>query len=179
VTKHRHLTDEHEAALVADIDASAARLGALVEPITSSTDLPTLRRHCRSIFEDNRVFAIVLPRARLVAGADTAGAAAAKLTDVAAKLADAIDRAEAANHDVTQARQDLAAMEAAIASGAATAAGVPAGVLGLTPADWNADHQVLTPARQSLRDARSDLKQARELARKIRQELKPTRSPAA
>jgi len=168
-----HVTDDHEAALAADLDRTAARLRELAEAIKADTELAALRDHCRSIFEDNRVFALVLPRVRLVVGADTATDAGAKLGDIAARLADAIAKAEAAGRDVTQAKLDLDLMKAHIASGTASAGTVPGAVLGLTPADWNADHEVLTPARQSLRSARADLEVARDLARKIRNELKP------
>jgi hypothetical protein len=170
---NEHVTDDHDAALTADIDQTAARLRVLADEISADTDLATLRDHCRSIFEDNRVFALVLPRVRLVAGSDVAIDAGAKLREVAAKLADAIDRAEAAGQDVSQAKLDLDMMRAHIASGVAAAGTVPGAVLGLTPADWNADHEVLTPARQSLRAARANLKVARDLAHKIRTELQP------
>jgi len=170
---NEHVTDDHQAALVADIDQTAARLGDLATLIKADTDLATLKDHCRSIFEDNRVFALVLPRVRLVAGADTATDAGAKLRDVAAKLADAIAKAQAAGQDVRQAKLDLDMMKAHIASGVESAGTVPGAVLGLTPADWNANHEVLTPARQSLRSARADLKVARDLGLKIRNELRP------
>ena len=176
VAANRHVTDDHRAALTADIEETAARLRVLADAIKTDTDLAALREHCRSIFEDNRVFALVLPRARLVVGADTATDAGARLRDVAGKLSEAIDRAEAAGQDVTQAKMDLHAMRAAIASGVASAGTVPGAVLGLTPADWNADHEVLTPARQSLRSARADLRVARDLAHKIRNELRPAAS---
>ena len=176
IAADKHVTDDHETALLANIAETAVRLRDLAVLIKADTGLATLRDHCRSIFEDNRVFALVLPRARLVVGADTATDAAARLRDVAGKLSDAIDRAEAANQDVTQAKIDLNAMKAAIASGVVSAGTVPGAVLGLNPADWNADHEVLTPARQSLRSARADLKVARDLARKIRAELRPTGS---
>ena len=173
---HEHVTDDHEAALTADLDETAARLRVLAEEIKADTDLAALRDHCRSIFEDNRVFALVLPRVRLVAGADTATDAGARLRDVAGRLADAIEAAEAAGADVTQAKLDLDLMKAHIASGVASAGTVAGAVLGLTPADWNADHEVLTPARQALRSARADLKVARDLAQKIRNELRPPAS---
>jgi hypothetical protein len=173
---HEHVTDDHEAALAADLEETAARLRVLADEIKADTALAALRDHCRSIFEDNRVFALVLPRVRLVVGADTATDAGAKLRDVAGRLADGIEAAEAAGADVAQAKLDLDLMQAHIASGVASAGSVPGAVLGLTPADWNADHDVLTPARQSLRSARADLKVARDLAQKIRGELRP---PAA
>ena len=170
---NEHVTDDHAGALVADLDETAARLRVLAEQIKADTDLAALRDHCHSIFEDNRVFALVLPRVRLVVGADTANDAGAKLRDVAGKLADAIARAEATGQDVAQAKADLNQMKAYIASGVASAGSVFGAVMGLTPADWNADHDVLTPAHQSLRSARADLRVARDLAQKIRTELKP------
>ena len=169
VSDNQHVTDDHQAALLADIDETVARLRVLADLIKADTDLATMKEHCRSIFEDNRVFALVLPRGRLVVGADTASDAGAKLGDVAARLADASTAAESAGRDVAQAKLDLDMMKA----GVAAAGSVAPAVLGLTPADWNADHEVLTPARQSLRLARADLKVARDLALKIRNELKP------
>jgi hypothetical protein len=174
VTGNGHVTDGDGAALVSNIDETTARLNVLAGEIKADTDLAALRDHCRSIFEDNRVFALVLPRTRLVVGADTAVDAGGKLSDVAGKLADAIKAAEAAGQDVHQAKLDLDMMKAQIASGVAAAGSIPGSVLGLTPADWNANHQVLTPAHQSLREARTDLKVARDLAYKIRHELRPT-----
>ncbi|MDQ1500453.1 MAG: hypothetical protein QOI86_3793 [Actinomycetota bacterium] len=173
VTANGHATHDHETALTSNIDDTTARLRTLADAIKGDSDPAALRNDCRSIFEDNRVFALVLPRTRLVVGADTATDAGAKLGDVAGKLGDAIAKAEAAGQDVTQAKVDLDALKAATASGVAAAGTVPGAVLGLTPADWNANHEVLTPARQSLRAARTDLKVARDLAVKIRNELKP------
>jgi len=168
-----HVTDDHQAALETDIDRTAVRLRELATLIKADTDFAALRDHCRSIFEDNRVFALVLPRVRLVVGSDVATDAGAALRDIAAKLADAIAKADAAGQDVRQAKLDLDVMKAHIASGVASAGTIPGAVLSLTPADWNANHEVLTPAHQSLRSARADLKVARDLAQKIRSELKP------
>lgn len=177
LARHEHVTDDHEVALTADLDGTAARLRVLADAITADTELAGMRDHCRSIFEDNRVFALVLPRARLVAGADTATDAGAKLGDVAGKLAEAVEAAKAAGDDVTQAERDLDLMKAHIASGVASAGTVAGAVLDLTPADWNANHEVLTPARQSLRSARADLKVARDLAQNIRNQLQPSTTP--
>ncbi|MDQ1568234.1 MAG: hypothetical protein QOF96_3114, partial [Actinomycetota bacterium] len=174
----QHVTDDHQAALTTNIDETTARLRTLADEIKAATDLVTLRDHCRSIFEDNRVFALVLPRTRLVVGADTATDAGATLHDVAGKLADAIAKEEAAGRDTSQAKADLDAMKAQIASATAAAGTVPGAVLGLTPADWNANHDVLQPARQSLRVARADLKVARDLAVKIRHELVTPAQPS-
>jgi hypothetical protein len=173
LTSARQVSADHRAALTALIDDTATRLQTLRGEITADTEIGTLRPHCRSTFGDLRVFALVLPRTRLVVASDYAGALADKLEVVAGKLNAAIAEAEAAGRDVTQARADLQAMKAKIASSRTSAASVPGAVLGLTAADWNANHKVLRPARQSLQSARSDLRSARELARNIRDELKP------
>lgn len=167
-----HVTDDHEATLSAILTDTGDSLTALGGEIAADTDAEALKAHCRSIFEDHRVFALVLPRTRLVVGSDVAGVAGGRFEQVADRIEQAIDEAEAAGKDVTQARADLEAMRAEIDSAQTTAAGVPGGILDLTPADWNADHEVLTPAREAMRSVRGDLRSARELARGIVAALK-------
>src|SRR5437763_16285973 len=65
VTGDRHLTGDHRSALVTNIDETTARLQTLQGEIKADSDLAALRDHCRSIFQDNRVLALVLPRTRL------------------------------------------------------------------------------------------------------------------
>ncbi len=168
----KHVTDEHESTLAGIIDDTSARLTALDAEIAADTDAEALKSHCKSIFEDHRVFALVLPRTRLVVAADTAVAGADRLDQIADRVEQAIDKAEANGQDVTQARADLEAMRAKVDSARETASGVPDSILDLTPADWNTDHEVLTDAREDLRSARGDLKDARELARGIVSGLK-------
>jgi hypothetical protein len=166
------VTDDHRTALTAIIDGTTTKLQTLRGEVAADTEVAALRGHCRSVFADSRVFALVLPRTRLVVASDLSAALAGKLDDVAGKLAGALAAAEAAGRDVTQAKADLEAMKAKTASGRTSAASVPGAVLGLTPADWNANHDVLVPARQSLQSARGDLRAARDLAGKIRDGLK-------
>lgn len=172
------LTDEHEADLLAIIADTDASLESLSAEIAAAADPASLKGDCTAILEGHRVFALILPRTRLVAGSDVAVAAAGRLTGMADRLATAIDRAEAAGTDVAGARADLAAMRAAIGSGEQTAAGIPGPIMDLTPADWNADHEVLTPARSDLRSARGDLKEARTLGARIVASLKGSSPPA-
>jgi hypothetical protein len=168
----KQLTPEHKSALESIISETTARLKALQPKIAGDTDPAVLKADCQSIFGDNRVFALVLPRTRLVVGADAGVAAANRLDQVAAKLAQAIAKAEAAGHDVTQAKADLESMRGKIDAARSSASGVPDSILGLTPANWNDNHEVLTPARASLRSARDGLKEARNLARQIAGELR-------
>lgn len=168
----KHLSDADRAALNGDIDATRSRLGDLKTKIASDTDRSTLRSDCQSIWTANRVYVLVLPRTRLVGVADTEVWAAGRLTDAATKLQAAIDKAKANGKDVTKAQSDLDAMKANVESGQASASGVPSSILPLTPADWNANHDVLTPARSADKSAHDDLKGARDLAKQVIADLK-------
>lgn len=173
LTEAKHVTDEHESELAAILSDTSAGLTSLADQIGSDTDPGAMKAHCTSVFADHRVFALILPRTRLVVASDTVAAAAAKLTDAAGRLEQAIAKAEANGADVTQAKADLEAMRSEITSAEAAAAGVPGQVMDLTPADWNADHEVLAPARQAMKSARTDLGEARELGRRILAGLRP------
>jgi hypothetical protein len=166
------VTTDHRSALSSILTGDETALQALKTKIQSDPDLATLTADCRSIFTDYRVFALVLPRTRLVAAADIAGAAADRLTTVADALDAAIAKAHSAGRDTAAATADLAAMRAKIDAGRTAAGGVAGQIMGLTPADWNANHDVLAPARQSLRTARADLGAARDLGRKVIADLR-------
>jgi hypothetical protein len=165
----RPLTDGHQAALQAILDRSAAGLRALRAEIEADTTLPELREDIKSIFEDYRIYVLVVRQAWLVMAADTVDAAGAALDETAADLAVLIERAEANGQDVTEAKTHLAAMEVAIAEALTMVEVVAEAVLPLTPADWNdgTAGPVLREARQAIVDARADLRTAMAEARQV------------
>lgn len=165
----RALTDAHEAALEAILDNSAAGLRALREEIEADTTVEELRADIKRIFEDFRIYALVVRQVGLVIATDVVDAAGAALADRAADLASLIAQAEANGKDVTRARAHLAAMEAAIAEALAGVDGVADEVLPLTPADWNAGTAgpVLRAAREAIAAARADLRTAKAEARQV------------
>ena len=166
------VTADHRSALSGVLTGDGTALQALKTKMQSDPDLATLTADCRSVFTDYRVFALVLPRTRLLAAADIAGAAADRLTAVAAALDSAITKAHRAGRNTTAAEADLAAMRAKIDAGRTAAGGVAGPIMSLTPSDWNANHDLLGPARQSLRTARADLGAARDLGRKVVADLR-------
>jgi len=165
----RPLTDDHQAALQAILDDSATGLRALRAEIEADTTLAELREDINSIFEDYRIYVLVVRQVWLVMGADTVDAAGAKLDETAADLAVLIERAEAGGQDVTEATEHLAAMEAAIAEALAGVEGVADDVLPLTPADWNdgTAGPILRESHQAIVDARADLRTAMAEARQV------------
>jgi hypothetical protein len=165
----RALTDDHQAALQAILDGSAEGLRALRAEIEADTTIAELRQNINSIFEDYRIYVLVVRQVWLVTAADTVDMAGARLNETAADLAVLIERAEAAGQDVTEAKAHLEAMEAAVAEALAGVDGVAEDVLPLTPADWNAGiaGPILREARQAIVDARADLRTAMAEARQV------------
>ena len=165
----RALTDDHQAALVRILDNAAAGLRALRAEIEADTTLAELREDINSIFEDFRIYVLVVRQVWLVIAADTVDVVGARLDETAADLAVLIERAEAAGQDVTEAKAHLAAMEAAIDEALAGVEGVTEDVLPLTPADWNdgTAGPILRAARQAIVDARADLRTAMAEARQV------------
>jgi len=165
----RPLTDAHQAALQEILDESAAGLRALRAEIEADTTLAELREDIGSIFEDYRIYVLVVRQVWLVMAADTVDAAGAALDETAGDLAVLIERAEANGQDVTEAKEHLAAMEVAIAEALAGVDGVAEDVLPLTPADWNAGTAgpILRESRQAIADARADLRTAMAEARQV------------
>lgn len=175
VAEARHLTDDHEAALIRNIENTAASLSRLADAVQAEDDFDELKAHCRSIVEDHRVFVLVLPRARLVVAADTAGAAASRLRELGDRFEPEVAEAEAEGHDMSQARSDLAALRDHVAVASERAGRVPDATLGITPAQYNANHQVLDGPRSDIRTARDNLRAALAAAKRVRAELETSR----
>ncbi|HVE94146.1 MAG TPA: hypothetical protein VNB24_04435 [Acidimicrobiales bacterium] len=171
MARARFVTDEHEAALVQNIDATAASLSRLADVIQGEDNFEELRAECRSIVDDHRVFVLVIPRVRLVLASDAALGAAGRLTTAADHLQTEIDKAKSGGKDTAEAERDLARMRTHIATARDQASGVYGAVINLKPADYNANHDVLRPAREAVRAAKNELRAAVAAGREVRQGL--------
>ncbi|MGE0309721.1 MAG: hypothetical protein AB7N61_10465 [Acidimicrobiia bacterium] len=166
-----NLTSDHRASLDSILGSAQSGLTTLRATIEAETDPAALKSECSEVFTGYRIFALRGPQTRLSIGGDAAAAAADKLADVAADLAEDIAEAKAAGKDTSEAEADLADMQAKIADAEAKLPGLVDTVLTFTPAQWNADHTVLSGSISTLRAVRSDLKDAARDARKITVEL--------
>ena len=171
MAQSRFLTDEHEAALVQNVDSTAASLSRLADVIQGEDNFEELRAECRSIVDDHRVFVLVLPRVRLIVASDAELAAARRLTDVADRLQTQIDEAKADGRDTAEAERDLATMRNHIQVAQDHAGGVYASVINITPAQYNSNHEILDGARGAVRAAKDALRAAVAAGREVRQDL--------
>ena len=174
VNGSKALTSADEAALADEISGTTAGLISLKATIDAETDLTALKNEVRRIASDYRVYLLVAPKFHLVTAADAVLAAQRRLETVESKLADRIAKAQAAGRDVSAAQASLDAMKAAVAQAATLASPLPAQLLPLTPAEYNAGTAgpVLKNARTALVRARDQLVSARADARAVVDALK-------
>ena len=151
----QHLTDEHERILLSEFAAASEGLTALGREIESAETIAELRELIPSIFEDYRIYVVAVPKAHLVAVADTIVAAVDRLELVAGSLQDTVNRLKEAGFDTSEAEVVLGEMRSFLGEASASAGPVPDAVLPLAPGDWP------DPAKGILQGAHSDVRNAR------------------
>jgi hypothetical protein len=160
IDKRDKLPAEHAAALKDINDKTSRGLAALANTIQGEDNAEELRAECRSIVDDYRVFALVLPRARLVMTSDRELGAVERLRDAADRIQAAIDEAKSEGKDTSQAEAHVATMRSEIDSAASHAGAVYEEVIHVTPQTWS--EGVLDPAREDVRAARDAIRTAAE-----------------
>jgi hypothetical protein len=162
------------AALAAHLQADIAPLQALGQKIAGDSSVTTARSDAATIYTNFRVLALVLPTAHLAATADEITVTAIPaLTSFSTKAA---SRVNPSNQAFIQPL--IASLDAQINAASTGTSGVASTVLGYTPAEWNANHDLLAPARGSVQTAEGNLAKARADVQQIRSDLRPA-EPAA
>jgi hypothetical protein len=114
----------------------------------------------KTIFTGYRVYAVAIPQAHLAAAADRlTSTTVPRLTTAQSKLAAALAGKDASK-STPALLADLADMSTQITAASSALSGVSANALAVTPADYNANHAVLSPIRSSVETAIADLKKA-------------------
>jgi hypothetical protein len=148
--------------LLATLNGDTSGLTALGTTIAADTTVKQAATDARTIFTGYRVFALALPQVHFAAATDSiTGVVLPKLSDAQTKLAALLAGVDSGKNtpEVQAAMADLATQITAI--GAATS-GLSATVLAFTPAQYNANHALLSPARAALATSRNDVKAARK-----------------
>lgn len=172
VEANKYLTSSDRSAILSTLNSDLSGLTALAPVIQADTTLAQARSDFSSIFTKYRVFALAIPQARFVTATDDlTGTVVPRLTDAQTRLESLLSGRDSG--------KDTAAVQAAmtdlgnrISGITSDTNGLAATVLGYTPADWNANHSLLSPARSKLQDARSDAKAARNDIRTVVQAIR-------
>jgi hypothetical protein len=150
-----------QAALLHRLQAAASGLQGLAGKIAADTTVAAARSDYRQIFTNFRAQALVLPVTRLVVADDRITATAGpRLTSIAARIA---GRQTPANQ--AQVGPLLADQATQVASATAAVKGLTATLESYTPAQYNADKQLLDHARTATKTAVGDLAKARSDAK--------------
>ncbi|MCI0687989.1 MAG: hypothetical protein L0Y54_12230 [Sporichthyaceae bacterium] len=169
LARAERLSDEHRDTLSALIDDDTAGLTELRAQVASETTREALRADAQSMVEDYRIYILVRPKVRLSVVADRELAAIDRLTDIHARLTDAVADAEEAGQDTGNADELLDAMQAQLDAATAAVQGQTDQLLAIEPGpDGPGIRSAVDEIRESLRDARQDLRDAIRTARHIR-----------
>ena len=162
ITSSKTITSTDAAALQSEISSEKSGLSSLESKIDADTTLVTLRADIVTIVTGYRVYVLVVPQSNLTIAADTVLATQARFASLNTALSNAIATAQANGKDTTAAQADLDAMNASVTAAMNLASPLPAQLIALTPAEYNAGTAgpILTSSRKALGQARDDLKSA-------------------
>jgi hypothetical protein len=154
--------------LAAYLQQDIPGLQALGQKIAADATAPAAGSDAVTIFTNYRVLALVLPAARIAGVSDQIeNSTVPNLTALSAKAA---ARETPANQvTIGPLLSDLNAQISAAGNGAS---GLASTVLGYSPAQWNANHALLSSPKSAVQAALGDLKKAGADVKQIRADLK-------
>jgi hypothetical protein len=155
------VTDSHRRSLTDTLNEAARGLNGLKAPIAAAPDKATLRPLCNAIVVDYRIYLLRTPQVNRVIALDVAQTALARLANLSADLQGQIDAKKAAGQDTGRAEEALARMNTQIREGHGSSDGVADRVVEFDVADWNANHDLLAPAGQAVRETHNHIVGAR------------------
>ncbi len=161
VTANAVITSGDKATLLATLNNDLAGLTALGHTIAADSTAKQAATDAATIFTTYRVYALGLPQVRYAeATDDITGGALPRLTDADTTLAALLVGSDSAKNTpaLQAAMVDLAGK---ISATSTATTGMSAAVLAYTPAQYDANHDLLNGPRQNLTTAQADIKAAR------------------
>jgi hypothetical protein len=161
VTNSSAISSGDKTTLLATLNGDVTGLTALGVKIAADTTAQQALTDYKTIFTGFRVYALALPQVHFAAAADTITVTVLpKLTDAQSKLAALLAGVDSGKNTpaVQAAMADLATQITAITS---ETNGLSATVLAYTPAQYDANHALLSPSRAALAISRNDVRTAR------------------
>ncbi len=153
--------------LVAHLGTDITPLQQLDQKIQGDATVRLAAQDFSAIFSDYRVYVLVLPASRIAADADRVTSTAVPTLTADSSKAQGLVNPQ--NHAQLQPLIDDLNAQISAASNATN--GLAATVLAFTPAQWNASHDVLSPARSSDQTADDAVQKGRSDVQQIRQTL--------
>ena len=165
----KSLTDADRAALSTILSADQSGLTGLESTLDGESTLSAVQSDLAAIVAQYRVYLLFARQVTLVSGADAVSAAVTRFATVNTRLEARIAAAAGKGKDTSAATAELAAMNAAVGRATSDVSGLSAGLLALTPAEYDAGsaRPILTHAQTAILRARSQLLDARADALRV------------
>jgi len=167
IDKTEKLSATDKQTLTAEVTSATSGLAALKTKLSAETTLVAARTDAQSILTGYRVYALLLPKARLVKVADGQIALEAKFTALSAKFMERFAELKAAGRDTGTLEATLSNMNTKVTDAQTISIAIQAKVIVLQPSDYNSDHTILTGVRDQLKSAHDKLVAARADAKTI------------
>ena len=161
------LASGDKSTILGTLNGDLTAMSTVAAKVAADTTATQAAADYKTIFTDYRVYGVALPQARITASADRATSVQIpRLTAAESKLS-ALLAGKDASKSPPALQADLSDATAEIQKANTALSGLPATALAVTPAEFNANHDVMKPIRATLASARADLKQAREDLKKV------------
>jgi hypothetical protein len=172
VTSNTKVTSADKTTILGTLNADLAGIKTTESKVAGDTTLASATSDYKMIFTDYRVYAVAIPQAAYAVAADTATSTTLpRLTAAEQRLSTRLSGKGAAKSTAAL-QADLTDMTAQIGKAKTAVSGLSAAALAVTPAQYNANHSVMTSLKATVVTARTALKQARTDAKTIRTALK-------
>jgi len=160
------LSASDKSSLASQVSDETSGLHTLKTKLDSDTDITTTRTDIQAIFSDYRVYALILPKVRILVADDHIAVTSVRLSDLVTKLNDKIT-AKASSMSTASLEGQLAQMQTDIANANNLYTSIHDATINLQPSDYNTDHTILIGKRDQLNQAATDLRDALADAKSI------------
>lgn len=179
----KKISDSDKSSLTATIESEISSLNALKLKIAADTDASTTRADLQSIAKSYRIFALIMPKAAIMAAADRSLELSDTMATVGTKLQTRIATAQSQGKDVAAVNTLLSDYNAKIADAKVQATAAVNEVSALVPdngvkAVMDSNNAALKDARKKIQAAHADLVAARKDAEQITKALRAFGKPA-
>lgn len=160
ISQTSKLSSSDQSYLSNEVSTELNGLTSLKNTLNGETTLSAARSDVQSIFNDYRVYALILPKVWLVTTADGEQNTSTKLTTLSTQLQAKITADQQAGKDVTTLQNELSGMETSTKNAQTIASTIENNVLALQPTNYDSDHTILSGDLAQLKTAHADNKTA-------------------
>lgn len=172
ISQTEKLSSADKQTLTDEVNSTVSGLTTLKTKLDADTTLTDARTDAKSILSDYRVYALVLPKVRLIKVSDGQIALEAKFSTLSATFLQRFAELKAAGQDTGVFEAALANMNLKVEAAQTISTAIQTKVIALQPTDYNSDHTILSGDRDQLKTAHDDLTAARTYAKTIADGIK-------